>query len=75
MTNETHRDSELRPFEQMQRMLSGHFLAQCLHAAAILGIADLIEEGHTTVDELAVATRCHGPSLHRLLRTSTTTPR
>jgi hypothetical protein len=44
MTNETHRDSELRPFEQMQRMLSGHFLAQCLHAAAILGIADLIEE-------------------------------
>ena len=69
MTNEAHREPAPRPFEQMQRMLSGHFLAQCLHVAAKLEIADLIEKGHATVDELTIATACHGPSLHRLLRT------
>ena len=69
MTDKTHREPALRPFEQMQRMLSGHFLVQCLHAAAKLGIADLIEKGQATVDELTIATACHGPSLHRLLRT------
>ena len=69
MTNDPHRESGPRPFEQMQRMISGHFLAQCLHAAAVLGIADLIERGQTSLDELAAATRQNRPSLLRLLRT------
>jgi hypothetical protein len=60
---------ELRPFEQMQRMLIGHFSAQCLHTAAVLGLADLIEEGKTSVKELASATKCDRNSIQRFMRT------
>jgi hypothetical protein len=62
-------NSELRPFEQMQRMLIGHFSAQCLHAAAILGLADLIEDGKTSAKELALTTKCDSDSIQRLMRT------
>jgi len=58
-----------RPSEQMEKLLAGHFLAQCLHAAAVLAIPDLIAKGCSTIEELASATGSHGPSLHRLLRT------
>lgn len=61
--------SELRPFEQMQRMLVGHFSAQCLHTAVILGLPDLIEEGKTSAKELALATKCDRGSIQRLMRT------
>src|SRR6266511_369914 len=57
-----------RPSEQMEKLLAGHFLAQCLHAAAVLAIPDLIAKGCSTIEELASATGSHGPSLHRLLR-------
>lgn len=69
MTDEKDRPPDPRPFEQMQRMLSGHIVAQCLHVAATLGIADHIDAGRATLDELARATDTHGPTLHRLLRT------
>lgn len=62
---------ELRPFEQMQRMLVGHFTAQCLHTAAVLGLADLIEEGKTSAQDLALATMCDRDSIQRLMRTLT----
>ena len=58
-----------RPSEQMEKLLAGHFLAQCLHAAAALAIPDLIAKGCSTIEELASATGSHRPSLHRLLRT------
>lgn len=61
--------SELRPFEQMQRMLVGHFTAQCLHTAAVLGLADLIEDGKTSAKDLAFATKCDCDSIQRLMRT------
>ena len=61
---------ELRPFEQMQRMLIGHFSAQCLHTAAVLGLADLIEEGKTSVKELASATKCDRNSIQPTWRRS-----
>jgi len=53
----------------MEAMLAGHFVAQGLHAVATLAIPDLIAHGHVTIDDLAKATFCHGPSLHRLMRT------
>jgi hypothetical protein len=52
----------------MQAMLSGHYLAQCLHVAAMLGLSDLIEQGRSTVEELAAATQCHQHSLQRMVR-------
>jgi O-methyltransferase domain len=51
--------STLGPAEQMRALLAGHVVAQCLHATASLGIADLIAKGHSAVDDLAVATGTH----------------
>jgi hypothetical protein len=50
-------------------MLIGHFAAQCLHMAAVLGLADLIEGGKTSVKELASATECDRDSIQRLMGT------
>jgi O-methyltransferase domain len=50
-------------------MLVGHFMAKCLHTAAVLGIADLLVKGPTKIEILATATGCDERSLHRLLRT------
>jgi len=44
---------------------------QAVHAAATLGIADLVAEAPKTIDELARATHTHAPSLGRLLRALT----
>jgi len=52
----------------MHAILAGHFLAQSLHAVAVLGVADLIDKGHVTIGQLAAATETHLPSLHRLMR-------
>lgn len=61
--------NEGEPIEQMQSMLAGHFVAQCLHVVAALGIADLIVKGHKTIEQLASAAGCNAPSLNRLLCT------
>jgi hypothetical protein len=61
--------SATTPAEQMRQMLAGHAIAQCLHAIAYLGIADLIANGRGAIGELAAATGTHAPSLHRMLRT------
>jgi hypothetical protein len=53
---------------QMYGMLNAHFLAQALHVAATLKIADLLAEGLRTVEELAEASSSHPASLYRLLR-------
>lgn len=55
------------PIEQMQSMLAGHFVAQCLHVVAVLGIADLIAEGHKTVEQLALSAGCHAGALDRVM--------
>lgn len=55
----------------MHTILAGHFLAQSLHAIAVLGVADLIDKGLVTIEQLAAATETHLPSLHRLMRAVT----
>jgi len=57
------------PSEHMQTMLGGHFVSQCLHVAAVLGLADLIAQGNETIEQIAQAAGCHQPSLNRLLTT------
>lgn len=57
------------PIDQMQTMLAGHFIAQCLHVVAVLGVADFLMQGHKTIEQIAHATGCHEPSLNRLLGT------
>ncbi len=53
---------------QVVSMALSFVMAQALHAAATLGIADLLAEGPRHIDELAVATGAHDLSLYRLLR-------
>jgi O-methyltransferase/methyltransferase family protein len=49
-------------------MITGFMVAQAVHVAARLGVADFIDRGTTSTDELARVTETHAPSLHRLLR-------
>lgn len=52
----------------MLHLLNAVLTVQALHVAATLGIADLLADRSATVDELAVSTGAHRPSLYRLLR-------
>lgn len=52
----------------MRSPINGFQVSQAIHVAACLGIADLLDQGVLTADELAVRTRSHGVSLYRLLR-------
>lgn len=53
---------------ELRRLIHGGRVAQAVHVAATLGIADLLAEGPRTSDELARATETHEDSLYRLLR-------
>src|SRR5262245_23928286 len=56
----------------LQEMLTSSWMAQALHVAAELRIADLLRDGPHTSDELAATSGADPPSLHRLLRALTT---
>lgn len=57
-----------QPAAALRRLASGHWVAQAVHVAATLGIADLLRDQPRTSDELAEATGAHADSLYRLLR-------
>jgi O-methyltransferase domain len=52
----------------MGGLLMGYLAAECVHAVAVLGVADLLANGRATIEALASATGCHAPSLQRVLR-------
>jgi hypothetical protein len=54
--------------ETLLRLMTGYWVAQAVHVAAELGVADLLREGPRPSDELAAACGAHPPTLHRLLR-------
>jgi hypothetical protein len=56
------------PQAVMSRLLTGYWIAQALHVAAHLGLADLLKEGPRSVAHLAKAAGAHERSLYRLLR-------
>ena len=49
-------------------LIEGSTMAQIVSVAAELRIADLLATGPKSIEGLAEATNCHGPSLRRLLR-------
>src|SRR5262249_25636269 len=59
---------EPSPQQQITRMLSGYWVSQAIYVAAKLGLADLVNDGPKTADQLATATKSHARSLYRLLR-------
>src|ERR671927_653559 len=56
------------PRDALLQMINAFRASQAIYVAATLGIADLLEEGPKSVDELAEATGAHAPTLYRLLR-------
>ena len=56
------------PSTRMTDLIFGFWTAKSIRAAAMLGVADHIEAGPKTAEELAGLVGAHGPSLHRLLR-------
>lgn len=53
---------------QLEQMLAGFAITHSVYAAAKLGIADLLDAGPRTAEELARLADVHQPSLYRLLR-------
>ena len=58
----------VEPALVLRRMLGGYQVAQAIHVAAALGIADLLGDAVRPSDELAAATESDGRALYRLLR-------
>src|SRR5215207_4826221 len=59
---------ETSPRDTLLQMTNAIHVSQAICVAATLGIADLLEDGPKSADELAKTTRTHAPSLYRLLR-------
>ena len=53
---------------QVIQMAGGLVMSRALYVLAELGIADHLEAGALSANDLAQATATHGPSMHRLLR-------
>jgi O-methyltransferase domain len=68
VTMSAHSEALPGPSQRMGSLLSGHLVAECVHAIAVLGVADLLAGGPATIESLASATGCHAPSLQRVLR-------
>lgn len=59
---------EPSPRDVLLRMTNAYQVSQAIHVAAALGIADLLENGPRSADDLAEATGTHAPTLYRVLR-------
>jgi SAM-dependent methyltransferase len=59
---------EVPPSFALFKMVTGYYVSRAIHVVAKLGIADHLSEGPRRVDDLAVATGTHAPSLKRVLR-------
>jgi len=59
---------EPSPRDTMLQLTNAFRASQAIHVAATLGVADLLEDGPRSVDELAQSTGTHASTLYRLLR-------
>jgi O-methyltransferase domain/Dimerisation domain len=53
---------------QVMQMAVGHVIARIMYVLAELAVADHLEQGPRSADEIARATGAHAPSVYRLLR-------
>lgn len=69
-----HRESTMQNADNtsaattMLRMVVGGWISQAIYVAAKLGIADLLQDGPRTSEQLAGSTQTHGGALYRVLR-------
>ena len=60
--------AEISTHQRLDQMISGYWISQAIYAAAKFGIADQLNDGPKTVEELAGATTTNPDALYRLLR-------
>jgi hypothetical protein len=60
--------SDPSPFAAMLQMIAAFRNSRAIYVAATLGLADLLNEGPKSSEELAHSTGTHAPSLYRVLR-------
>ena len=56
------------PAVAMRRLINGYQVTQALCVAATLGLADMLDSGPRTSDDLAAETGAHAETLYRLMR-------
>lgn len=61
-------DPKPNPRQQLLPMIHGYWIAQSIHVAAKLKLADLLQSGPKTAAELAPTTKAQPQPLYRLLR-------
>lgn len=59
----------LPPQAVMMQMSSGYWMTQLIYAAAKLGIADLLQDGPKSYEEIATSTETDAKSVYRVMRT------
>ena len=60
--------TETSPLQQLDQMITGYWTSQAIYAAAKFGIADLLNDGPRSIDDLAQASSTNADALYRLLR-------
>ncbi len=60
--------NEIPVRQQMHQKVTGYWVTQLIGTAASLGVADQLESGSLSVNELAARVGAHPPSLYRALR-------
>ena len=68
MSKQNFQPSDPSALPAMSQLIFGFMASPAIHVAARLGVADLVNDGPKTADQLALATRAHAPSLRRLLK-------
>jgi O-methyltransferase len=66
--NDKRRGSQVSPLAAAHDLVTGRFAADIVGVAAELGLADQIQSGPKTAEEIAAAMGLYAPSLYRLLR-------
>lgn len=66
--NDERRESQVSPQAAIHHLVTGRFAADIVGVAAELGLADQIQSGPKTAEEIAAAMGLHASSLYRLLR-------
>jgi len=66
--NEMNNQQQPPPPIQMMQLITGFWTSCCIYAAAKLNIADLLNDGPQTANQLAEAAHCDAASLYRVLR-------
>ena len=59
---------ELPPPAQLMYFIVGKWISKPIYVAAELGIADMLTDGPKNIEEIALLSQSHAPSLYRMMR-------